>query len=133
MPRPSNERVGKRHAEPAQGGEQLRAPRGDRVRVRLPVSHHRGNVADAPTAPFRRICRRRAPQQVSEEFDPGRRLDHQCTQQEMLQQVVAPDIDDVGDLRADLRDIGEILVWADPDICSAGQIQLAQFAEDMQI
>ena len=57
----------------------------------------------------------------------------QRLEQQMQQQVVAPDVDDEGDRRPDLRDVGEVLIRADADIRAAGDARRLQRRDHVEV
>ena len=72
-------------------------------------------------------------EQQAEIVDPRFRHREQRLEDQVQQQVVAAQVDDEGDARLDLRDIGEVLVGTHADIRAAGEARIAQGRHDVQI
>ena len=60
-----------------------------------------------------------APEQHREVLDPRSRQREERLEQKVQQQVVAPDVDDEGDVGPDRGDVGEVLIGPDADVRAA--------------
>ena len=79
----------------------------------------RDDLADAAAVPLHHVVRHRAARQQREVFHAVARHLEQRLEQQMLQRVVATDVDDERNARADLPDVREALVRADSDVRTA--------------
>src|ERR1043166_8580967 len=78
-----------------------------------------GERGDAARPPAGRIRRRRFAKEQTEIVEPVPRQREDRLEEQMLEEIVAPDVDDERDLRPHGGDVGEVLVRSDADVCAA--------------
>src|SRR5262249_15210813 len=74
-----------------------------------------------------------AARQQAEELDPVARRREQRLEQQVKQQVVAPDVDDERRCGPDPRDVREVLIGADADVHAARDAALLERGRDVQV
>src|SRR5687768_11358712 len=134
-----------RKVKPLDRGEVLRvernAERGDacahaRVRGIEYVAPHRGRVEvsnDRSNIRADARARRRPAEQQREIFRPVRREREDGLEEQVLQQIVAADIDEQRYARANLRDVRKILIRSYADVRATSNAQLTELPDDMQV
>ncbi|MDO8542185.1 MAG: hypothetical protein Q7S40_17235 [Opitutaceae bacterium] len=93
----------------------------------------RDDRVNRSVAPRRARCRRRPASQKAQVFHASRRFLEQRLEQQVQQQIVAPQIDDVGNGRLDLRDVRVVLIRADADVGAAVDVRLGERRHHVQI
>jgi hypothetical protein len=72
-------------------------------------------------------------EQEAEIFETVARQREEGFEEQVLEQVVAPDVDDEGDRRTYELDVREVLIGADPEVYASVRADLAQLACDLEV
>ena len=122
-----------RHAGLADGLVDTRAAERGRRARRAARPRRAPRPFERRAAPALDVCRHRPAEQQREVLDPRPRQREQRLEEQVQQQVVAPDVDDEGDVGPDRGDVGEVLVGTDADVRAAADAALLQVRNDVQI
>ena len=103
------------------------------VRVRCALVDELDDLRDGPAVPLRDIVRHRAPRQQRQVLHPVPRHLEQRLEQEVLEEVVAANVDDERNARPDLRHVREVLIGPDADVRAAGDADPPHAAEHVEV
>jgi hypothetical protein len=121
-----------------------RHPEAGKIRVELRGRRRGARIARRAVDPARERVRRRAgpalhvagrrtAEQQRQILDARRRFDEQRLEEQVQQEIVAPDVDDERDGWPEVRDIREVLIRADADVRAAGEAGRRERGHHMQV